>query len=138
MDGSKPSPSGIKPEDLTDQVWDYIFLGTPALEALDTSIPKDLLQVREGRAHGAAHRGGCRLPPFPPLPSSTPPSLPDRTRFHEGCPHRSGCWAPTGGCSAAWESPWKRVVRAGTGCTGQDNALQSNPILPLIPSLIWI
>jgi len=44
MDGSKPSPSGIKPEDLTDQVWDYIFLGTPALEALDTSIPKDLLQ----------------------------------------------------------------------------------------------
>ena len=32
---------GVKAEDLTDNIWDHIFLGTPAPE--DSSIPKELL-----------------------------------------------------------------------------------------------
>lgn len=44
LDGKKPPASGIQPEQLTDAVWDYIFLGTPSIEELDTTISKDLLQ----------------------------------------------------------------------------------------------
>jgi len=48
LDGRKPSPAGIRPEDLTDAVWDALFLGTPAIETLETSIPKDVLhKMRE-------------------------------------------------------------------------------------------
>eukprot|EP01012_Entosiphon_sulcatum_P061798 TRINITY_DN8766_c0_g1_i1.p1 TRINITY_DN8766_c0_g1~~TRINITY_DN8766_c0_g1_i1.p1 ORF type:complete len:1087 (-),score=221.84 TRINITY_DN8766_c0_g1_i1:64-3324(-) len=45
LDGSKPSPAGIKPEQLTDAVWDYILLGTPEnVEDLDTTIDRSVLK----------------------------------------------------------------------------------------------
>lgn len=44
MDGKKMGAAGIKPEELTDAVWDYIFLGSPSLDALETTISKDLLK----------------------------------------------------------------------------------------------
>eukprot|EP00993_Chasmostoma_nieuportense_P007393 NODE_81_length_3361_cov_87.229437_g75_i0.p1 GENE.NODE_81_length_3361_cov_87.229437_g75_i0~~NODE_81_length_3361_cov_87.229437_g75_i0.p1 ORF type:complete len:1054 (+),score=260.59 NODE_81_length_3361_cov_87.229437_g75_i0:105-3266(+) len=44
LDGRKPSPFGIKPEQMTHDVWNYIFLGEPSLETLDSDLDKDLLQ----------------------------------------------------------------------------------------------
>ena len=38
------SPSGIKPEDLTDDVFSYIFLAKPLPTGVSTPIPQELLQ----------------------------------------------------------------------------------------------
>jgi leucyl-tRNA synthetase len=41
-DGSKPGPLGIKPEDMTHEVWDYIYLKGPYPEGC--AIPEEDLQ----------------------------------------------------------------------------------------------
>jgi len=41
LNGSKTGPAGIKPEQLTRKVWDYIFLGAPYPE---TDIPEETLK----------------------------------------------------------------------------------------------
>ena len=38
------SPSGIKPEDLTDDIFSFIFLAKPLPEGVSTNIPTALLQ----------------------------------------------------------------------------------------------
>ncbi|CAM9809650.1 unnamed protein product, partial [Heterosigma akashiwo] len=43
LDGSKASPSGVRPEQLTDAVWDYIYLGAPM--PTDSGIPEDTLKA---------------------------------------------------------------------------------------------
>jgi leucyl-tRNA synthetase len=42
LDGSKGSPYGINPDDLTDDVWDFIFLNGPAPKK--SKIKKDVLE----------------------------------------------------------------------------------------------
>jgi leucyl-tRNA synthetase len=44
LDGSATGPAGIKPEQLTNAVWDYIFARVPDLPA-DTTIPVDTLKT---------------------------------------------------------------------------------------------
>eukprot|EP01006_Ploeotia_vitrea_P043997 TRINITY_DN66796_c6_g1_i1.p1 TRINITY_DN66796_c6_g1~~TRINITY_DN66796_c6_g1_i1.p1 ORF type:complete len:1113 (+),score=168.70 TRINITY_DN66796_c6_g1_i1:87-3341(+) len=44
LDGKKGSPCGIKAEQLTHAVWDYIFLGKPDIDSLETTIDKELLK----------------------------------------------------------------------------------------------
>jgi len=46
LDGSKASPSGVRPEQLTDAVWDYIYLGAP--------MPTDSGILDGGHPEGAA------------------------------------------------------------------------------------
>jgi len=42
LDGTKGSPEGIKPEDLTNEVWDFVFLDGP--KPKKTKIPKTVLE----------------------------------------------------------------------------------------------
>jgi leucyl-tRNA synthetase len=41
LDGTKIGPLGIKPEDMTDAAWDYVFKG--AAYSTDCSVPEDVL-----------------------------------------------------------------------------------------------
>jgi leucyl-tRNA synthetase len=41
LNGRGPSPSGIKAEHMTNEVWDYVFLGKPLPQA--SQIPLDTL-----------------------------------------------------------------------------------------------
>jgi leucyl-tRNA synthetase len=43
LDGSGPSPLGIAAADMTDDVWDYIFLEKPYKAGMP--VPEDKLQV---------------------------------------------------------------------------------------------
>ncbi|KAI9015178.1 hypothetical protein BC832DRAFT_194924 [Gaertneriomyces semiglobifer] len=42
LDGSKPGEANIKPEDLTDEIWDYVLLKGPLPK--NTTIPKSTLE----------------------------------------------------------------------------------------------